>query len=385
VKKNPLVIDLFAGAGGLSLGASRAGFSVASAVEIDKHALQTHAKNFPNSKHLDLDVAQLDGVTLLRKSGVAVGELGGLIGGPPCQGFSSIGRQNPEDSRNDLLGHFMRLVSETKPAFFVAENVPGLLTKKNVGTLQRALQKIPSNYVVLPPFKAEANRFGAATSRKRIFFIGFDPLRVKPLSHQDLEMQAATSSTTTVKDALAGLPQRILSSWLEEEAGWRNVDLLPRGFFADRAQGLIPVGVGDPESVERFLKHRQVSGNLGTRHAEEITKRYGDLSHGEMDKTSKSVRLDPGGFCPTLRAGTGSDKGSYQAVRPIHHSAARVITPREAARLQGFPDWFVFHATKWHSFRQIGNSVSPIVAESILATLYKKLRYSYNTTLENSG
>ena len=101
--------------------------------------------------------------------------------------------------------------------------------------------------------------------------------------------------------------------------------------------------------------------------------RYASLDIGEQDPISKSVKLDPFGFCPTLRAGTGRDKGSFQAVRPIHFLSPRVITPREAARLQGFPDWFVFDKTKWHSFRQIGNSVSPLVAEQILSILKEHL------------
>ncbi|MCL0160516.1 DNA cytosine methyltransferase, partial [Klebsiella pneumoniae] len=88
------------------------------------------------------------------------------------------------------------------------------------------------------------------------------------------------------------------------------------------------------------------------------------------DKISRSQRLDPNGFCPTLRAGTGSDKGSYQAVRPIHPTQARVIAPREAARFHGFPVWFRFHPTKWHRFRQIGNSVSPLVSEAMLLPIY---------------
>lgn len=119
-----------------------------------------------------------------------------------------------------------------------------------------------------------------------------------------------------------------------------------------------------------------VSGFLGTIHTDEIINRYKKLSFGETDKISRSQRLNPNGFCPTLRAGTGSDKGSYQAVRPIHPTQARVITPREAARLQGFPDWFRFHPTKWHSFRQIGNSVSPLVAEAMLLPLYKLCQFS---------
>ncbi|EFN7879408.1 DNA cytosine methyltransferase, partial [Escherichia coli] len=137
----------------------------------------------------------------------------------------------------------------------------------------------------------------------------------------------------------------------------------------------VPNNVGDPESLEK-LKKGLVSGFLGTIHTDEVINRYKKLSFGETDKISRSQRLNPNGFCPTLRAGTGSDKGSYQAVRPIHPTQARVITPREAARLQGFPDWFRFHPTKWHSFRQIGNSVSPLVAEAMLLPLYKLCQFS---------
>ena len=97
------------------------------------------------------------------------------------------------------------------------------------------------------------------------------------------------------------------------------------------------------------------------------------LGYGKQDKVSKSTKLKPNGFCPTLRAGTGPDKGSYQAVRPIHYKHARVITPREAARLQGFPDWYQLPETIWHGFRQIGNSVSPIAAEQVLSAIYQKL------------
>jgi DNA (cytosine-5)-methyltransferase 1 len=138
-------------------------------------------------------------------------------------------------------------------------------------------------------------------------------------------------------------------------------------------QDRIPPKIGDPLSIERYYEKGEISGCMGTRHTKEVKARYAALEYGEQDKISKSVRLHPEKFCPTLRAGTGSDKGSYQAVRPIHYRAPRVITPREAARLQGFPDWFALHRTKWHSFRQIGNSVSPIVSEQLMKVILKCL------------
>jgi DNA (cytosine-5)-methyltransferase 1 len=104
-----------------------------------------------------------------------------------------------------------------------------------------------------------------------------------------------------------------------------------------------------------------------------VIHRFSKVNPGEIDKISRAPRLKLDGFCPTLRAGTGRDRGSYQAVRPIHPNQHRVITPREAARLQGFPDWFQFHETKWHSFRQIGNSVSPIVSEYLFKRIFDYL------------
>jgi DNA (cytosine-5)-methyltransferase 1 len=369
----PKIIDLFAGAGGLSLGAARAGFSIAAAIEIDKFAVETHARNFPNSIHIAEDIAELSAKRILALTGLKAGEIAGVVGGPPCQGFSYIGRRQVSDSRNNLFGHFFRLVSEVKPAFFLAENVPGILDEQYDGIRKSAIAKLPRNYVMLPPIEVKASKYGAATIRTRIFFFGYDPKKFsRALSVEDFSPPPHTE-LTVVEQALSGLPQRIDCRWQTEEQGWRPVELTGAGRFIDRVTNAIPKGLGDPNSVSRYLDSRLVSGCLGTKHTEEVKKRFSSLKYGEMDVISKAVRLNPQGYSPTLRAGTAKDKGSYQAVRPIHFKSPRVITPREAARLQGFPDWFVFHATKWHSFRQIGNSVSPIVSEVLFDAIFKTI------------
>jgi DNA (cytosine-5)-methyltransferase 1 len=115
------------------------------------------------------------------------------------------------------------------------------------------------------------------------------------------------------------------------------------------------------------------TGNKRTKHHADVVKRFSDLKQGGFDPVGKYPRLAWGGLCPTLRAGPGADKGSHQAIRPIHPDEDRVITVREAARLQGFPDEHRFHPTIWHSFRQIGNSVSPIIARAILSVVRQKL------------
>lgn len=367
------IIDLFAGAGGLSLGATRAGFTVRAAVELDKHAMETHRRNFPSTVHLATDVSQLTGSELLALSGMAGGELDGLIGGPPCQGFSSIGNKDAGDMRNGLFADFFRLVAQTQPAFFIAENVPGILDSRYDDIRARALSQVPSGYRLLEPIEVEAQRYGAPTTRKRIFFIGYLPQRFSVELTRMHFAPPPNVEPAIVSSALHGLPSRIDCRWQTEELGWRLADAPLGAFLADRITNSVPTGVGDARLVARYQEKGEVSGCLGTRHSDELRRRYRGLKYGEMDAVTRSRRLDPNGFCPTLRAGTGSDKGSFQAVRPIHYSSPRVITPREAARLQGFPDWFVFHATKWHSFRQIGNSVSPIVAERVLTPLAQHL------------
>lgn len=366
-------IDVFCGAGGLSLGAARAGLNVVSGVELDDAAFATHQVNFPNSHHLQVDVSKLSGAELLSQSGLKKGDLTALVGGPPCQGFSVIGARNPSDKRNALFGHFMRLVAETDPAFFVAENVPGIAHTQNARIVRTALSKVPKKYVILPPVIADGHLFGAPTNRRRLFFIGIDPERVKQPSLSSFEPPKDVVSVY-VKDALRGLPKRVSLPTEVEDQIWCRVTKLPQGPFYERVSGFIPKGVGSSDAILRYKLQKEVNGHMGVAHSVAIAARYGALDAGEKDAVSRSVRLSENGHCPTLRAGTGSDRGRFQAVRPIHPTEPRVITPREAARLQGFPDWFLLPNTKWHSFRQIGNSVSPLVAEAVLKVLVTSIR-----------
>ncbi|CAG4992281.1 Modification methylase HaeIII [Dyadobacter sp. CECT 9275] len=375
MSSSPIVVDLFAGVGGLSLGASRAGFHVKSAFEIDSKAIASHVKNFPSSIHSDIDIGKLTGKDIFDISAIPTNALDGLIGGPPCQGFSYIGKRVLSDMRNDLFCHFFRLVKETKPKFFVVENVPGILDKRYDELRGTAFNLVLDDYQIIGPLKVTASDYGAPTIRTRIFYVGYDQKRFsKSLSSSDFHPHPEVE-IVNVETGLMGLPTQISPNWQTEELGWRKIEMqkIKNDFFGSRLFDKIPSNVGNLEAIRRLESNHEVSGFLGTVHSQEIEKRYRDLKFGEQDKISKSTKLNPKGFCPTLRAGTGSDKGSFQAVRPIHYLHPRVISPREAARLQGFPDWFTFHPTKWHSFRQIGNSVSPIVAEQILKVIFDRL------------
>lgn len=366
------VVDLFSGVGGFSLGAARAGFTVRCAVDTDTEAVSAHKRNFRQTKHLQTDVSELTGQELRRSLALNNGDLSGIIGGPPCQGFSSIGRRDKDDVRNKLFPEFFRLVAEALPKFYLAENVPGILRGKNSATLIKALSYVADKYVVLAPMALTASDYGAPTARTRVFFFGYLKEEMEPLTADDFNPPPDVE-TVLVKNALHGLPIKIKSAWRTEKQSWRVVRVHGNGYYVSRLHGCVSPGVGDPIALERLKNESRASGFLGTVHSKEVAERYAAIECGKSDPVSRSYRLDPNGFCPTLRAGTGKDRGSFQAVRPLHPTEARVITPREAARLQGFPDWFQFSPTKWHGFRQIGSSVSPIIAERILTTIRKAL------------
>ena len=363
------IIDLFSGVGGFGLGARRAGFDIAGAVEIDPQAISVHKKNFPKLPLCKKDISTVSGTEILSTFDLKVREVDGIVGGPPCQGFSIIGHRDACDPRNQLFIQFFEIVNDATPKFFLAENVLGILSPKNSQIIEQALSKVEDRYEILAPIRLVATKFGIPTTRERVFFYGYLKDQINPVQSEDFVPK--DTEAVYVKDALKGLPENIDPLWIREEDGWRKIEKTVEGTFGSKLYEQIPDGVGDAKAMMRLKENCEVSGCLGTRHTKEVIQRYSKIKPGEIDPISKSLRLDYNSFCPTLRSGTGKDKGSYQAVRPLHPTEDRVITPREAARLQGFPDWFQFHPTKWHSFRQIGNSVCPILAEYILSVIKK--------------
>jgi len=365
------VIDLFSGVGGFALGAARAGFDLLAAVDNDPRTAKSFAVNFPYCKQIQEDIAHITGRRLRDLACVEKRTVHGIVGGPPCQGFSRIGRRMPSDERNCLFDSFFRIVAEIRPWFYVAENVLGILDAPYESMRRKALARL-RGYRHLPPLILKSSDFGAATSRERVFFIGYRPAYVTDLEAIDFSPPDPLERVT-VGMALRGLPLKIDPAWQTEPEGWRRLTNCQEGKFWDSIFKDVPLGVGDPGALSRLNTEDRVSACLGTKHTSAVVKRFAALKEGAADGPSRAVRLERKGFCPTLRSGTGPERGSFQALRPIHPTEPRVITPREAARLQGFPDWFQFDATKWHSFRQIGNSVSPILAESIMRVIVAHL------------
>ena len=345
------MLDLFSGCGGFSLGAHQAGFDVRLAVDIDPILTSSFRANFPDTRLLLQDVSKLKGREIIKQ----IGHVDGIFGGPPCQAFSDIGHRRKDDPRRELLVDFFRLVSEIRPAFFIAENVRGLQYEGSKETLTRGLDYVRRNYAIVGPVLLNAADFGGATQRERLFVIGMDLSRCNPLAIEDIERAMGTPAS--VHEAIGDLETASFHAEVDGFDVWR---IRKRG---------------RPTSYTKQMRSETglFTGHRTTHHTAAVVRRFSRVKPGEVDRVGRHPRLSWGGLCPTLRAGTGNDRGSYQAVRPIHPRIYRVITVREAARLQGFPDWFRFHPTVWHSFRMIGNSVSPIIARALFQVISSRV------------
>lgn len=345
-------VDLFCGTGGFSRGAHAADFNVVAAYDFDPNLTYSYGVNFPKVKLFDKDISKLTGAEVLKDAGGAV-DL--IFGGPPCQGFSMIGKRDADDPRRSLLQRFFTIVNDARPSAFVMENVEGLMAGSARQELDDAIAQL-TGYEVMAPTVLDASDFGAATKRRRVFVVGYLADNCAPISLADLEDYKRPAAT--VEDAIVDLRSPVPLRCEEDGTDvWRLRKNAPSSEY----------------STDLHAADRTFTGNKRTEHLDQVVERFRTIPQGGFDPIGKYPRLKWSGQCPTLRAGTGADKGSHQAIRPIHPEEHRVITVREAARLQGFPDEHRFHPTIWHSFRQIGNSVSPIIATAILSMVHEKL------------
>lgn len=362
----PIGIDLFAGAGGLSLGFEQAGFDIAAAVEIDPIHCATHEFNFPYSKAICASVVDITGADVRRRSGLGSTDIDVVFGGAPCQGFSMIGKRALDDQRNQLVFHYVRLVKELSPKFCVFENVKGLTLGKHAKFLDELIEALAVvGYQVLSPYQVlNAADYGVPQDRRRLFLI------CARIDQQLPAYPTALKNKVSVWDAIGDLPDADQFSELRD-SDCKAIQWSTESLYARRMRGL----ARDPSN---FAYARKYDGNvltasLRTEHTALSKKRFLSTENGATEPVSRFKKLHPEGLCNTLRAGTDSARGAFTSPRPIHPFLPRVITVREAARLHSYPDWFRFHTTKWHGFRQIGNSVPPLLGRAVASGIMTAL------------
>lgn len=363
--RRPIGIDLFSGAGGLSLGFEQAGFDIAAAVEIDPIHCAVHKYNFPNSMTICASVAKLTGKEIRLKGKLGNREIDCVFGGAPCQGFSMIGKRILEDPRNHLVSHYVRLVGELRPKYCVFENVKGLTIgnhKKFLDELIEALNH--TDYNVLLPYRVlNAVDYGVPQDRRRLFLIGARKDQVLPVYPKP-------TNQVSVIDAIGDLPD---ANSFDELLLNDSVPI----YFETKSEyaSKLRCFLIDPDdlSYPRDFNPHVLTSSMRTAHTELSRRRFTETEHGKTESISRFYKLHPNGVCNTLRAGTDSARGAFTSPRPIHPFYPRVITVREAARLHSYPDWFRFHVTKWHGFRQIGNSVPPFLGRAIAKQIVQAL------------
>ena len=392
VNHRPIGIDLFAGAGGMTLGFEQAGFDIPVVVEIDPIHCATHQFNFPFWSVICASVTDITGEELRKLGNLQNQDIDVVFGGPPCQGFSMIGKRSLDDPRNSLMFDFVRLVLELQPKYFVIENVKGLTSYKHQELLEEVIVKLEfDGYQVTQPIKVlNAANYGVPQNRERLFILGSrkdlsivqypQPL-TKPVYKRgfgnpcrllDSNCQLNfLSKTPTVWEAIGDLPE------IEKYPELLKKDLViaeykTPSYYAKTLRNL--ECISDDYSYQREFNSNILTSSLRTNHSEKVKQRFLNTEQGKKEPISRFYKLHPDRLCNTLRAGTPSNKGAHTSPRPIHPFTPRCITVREAARLHSYPDWFRFHITKWHGFRQVGNSVPPLLAKAIASEVINALK-----------
>jgi DNA (cytosine-5)-methyltransferase 1 len=350
----------------MSLGFEQAGFDVLAAVDIEKIHTETHLTNFPNCQTWCTDLSTVSGKELREETGIEDRPIDVVFAGPPCQGFSLIGKRSRDDPRNLLLHDLARLIIELSPSYFVVENVAGILMGDSKSVLDEFVHHVESSgYRIVKPIQVlDAAEFGVPQRRRRVFVLGYIRGAIAPQyptpSHPYGEN--GDYDGPTVWDAIGDLPKIANYNYLLETDEYAG-NLGKPSAYAKVLRGEI-LDRGD-KSPARSRNGNGLSSCSRTAHTAKTIRRFSNTKQGSSEEVSRFYRLAKAGLAPTLRAGTGPAQGSFMAPRPIHPFQDRCITVREAARLHSFPDWFQFHPTKWHGFRQIGNSVPPLLARAV--------------------
>jgi DNA (cytosine-5)-methyltransferase 1 len=332
-------IDSFSGAGGLSLGLSKAGFDILFSFDIDQLSIKTQKLNTKYFKHeaACADIIQLNSKQLMKKLGINRGELTLFAGGPPCQGFSIQRIGDDSDERNNLIFEFMKKVVDFLPKFFLMENVPGINGKRGKDILEYALTFAEQNGYFIHRQILDAQDYGVPQRRKRLIIVGEQMFNGKTR----FQFLKVNRKKATVRDTIFRLPQPPLDGKEHEKISLHRSDKLSK-INLERIRFLKP-GQGREFLPESLLAdcHKIDSSIIGHRNV------YGRMRWDDV--------------APTITARFDSfTRGMFG-----HPEQDRSISLREGALLQTFPMDFDFCGNKVEIARQIGNAVPPKLAYAI--------------------
>lgn len=377
------MIDLFAGAGGLSEGLSEAGFHSLFASEIVPVYAQTYQKNHPTATVYTADIRQLDANKIRERLNIERGELDLIAGGPPCQGFSiNAPIRSMLDERNHLFKEYLRFVDAFAPHAVLIENVPGLVSFEHGATLHAILDALAVLGYGADVRILGAPYYGVPQMRWRTIILGVrgktlpigaypEPIYHAPIhanftstfegqSIIQIPSPEANANFVTVREAIGDLPVLISGEQGEKVKPYRCdafSDYQRRarrgsvGVFNHEAPRLSPINLKRLDYIKPGGNWTDIPDTLLPKGMQRARK---------SDHTKRYGRVLPDGLASTILTKCDPHWGAF-----FHYEQNRTFTVREAARLQSFPDHFVFTGNQAEQFAQVGNAVPPLLAQSV--------------------
>lgn len=350
-RPKPRCIDLFCGCGGLSKGFELAGFEVVGGIDFNEAAIKTFNRNFKNGKGICCDILNVDKKFIIEEFD-NLKDIDVIIGGPPCQGFSSANRHNREgdDPRNKLFFEFVKFVDTAKPKVVVIENVRGIITNNNGYAKDRIIEIFKERGYKVAHQILDASSYGVPQKRLRNFFV------MTKDELFDFKNLKTIDKPVTVQEAIADLysidsneqyvepqnPNSYLTYLRQHTKGLENHDVRFPAEIVQKRISFVKQGHNWQDvPVELWPTQRN------NRHSS---------AYKRLDEKAPSVTID-----------TGNNHSNY--FHPLYN---RIPTVREAARLQSFPDGFIFVGNRSEQYRQVGNAVPPLLAKTIASEIIKK-------------
>lgn len=385
-------IDLFSGAGGLSEGLSEAGFHCLFANEIMPTYAYTFKQNHSDAQVTTADIRTLDAEKIMLDLGLKRGELDLIAGGPPCQGFSiNAPKRSKEDERNHLFKEFLRFVQTFAPKFVLIENVPGLVSFERGETLDAILSSLSDLGYGADVRILGAAYYGVPQMRWRTIIIGSRgtelPSEVFPLPMFHAPIKPNFTTTWAGKQLVQLPTQELNAKFTSVIEAIGDLPILENGQKGDEVKEYLCDPFSDyqvhsrigsagvynhqaprlsPINIER-LKHIKPGGNW-TDIPEELLPN-GMKKANKGDHTKRYGRVTADGLASTILTKCDPHWGAY-----FHYEQLRSFTVREAARIQSFPDHFIFYGSMAEQFAQVGNAVPPLLAKAVGTSIIQFLK-----------
>ncbi len=375
-------VDLFAGAGGLSCGLEMAGFQTVLANELVEQYANTYMENNPNTEVVVGDVRQVCERNLKKSLGLKVGELDLLAGGPPCQGFSvNAPIRTLDDSRNHLFKDFLRVAATLKPKAVLIENVPGIVQLGQGTVVEQIYKELESLGYSVSHRILFAGHYGVPQMRFRTIFIGVKRKNGLKIEFPEPEYNAkAVANFSGAKELCISVPP-LFASVLKDQTGvWDAISDLPE-IKSGSKNGPLKYATKAKSDFQKIVRNGAATvenhscANLGNVNLERLKHipqggSWRDIPFDLLpaglkrarrsDHTKRYGRLHPEALCSTVLTKCDPHWGSF-----FHPTQDRVISIREAARIQSFPDHYKFTGSVTQQYEQVGNAVPPLMAKAI--------------------